>query len=200
MENQASCCTSLSATEVEVCKLPLLDANTSESAKIITTEVRLENAENTFDACRRDRLLFSGTVCTAWALLLRCYTGQDRVTFEYTTENANATASFLRMSFGEDETSSKYTEKAKDAIIGIEQKRLAAIQSTANTATSNTISRPVNTAVCICDSEMPPGMLTAKAAGKTAEVSAKISYFRTLPTVRLTIQSGTHYTPSANQQ
>ena len=171
MENQASYCTSLSISETEACKLPLLDGETSESVEIITTEARLENAGNILDVCRRDRILFSSTACTAWALLLRCYTGQDRVTFEYTTDNANATASILRMSFGGDEILSKYTESARDAITGIEQKRLAATKLSAASVNHETGSPLVNTAVCICDSEMRSGMHAARTAGKSMEVS-----------------------------
>lgn len=171
MENQASCCTSLSVSEAEACKLPLLDGETCESVEIITTEARLKNAGNILDICRRDRILFSGTACTAWALLLRCYTGQDRVTFEYTTDNANVTASLLHMSFGEDEILSEYTKRARDAITGIEQKRLAATKISAATVNHETMSSLVNTAVCICDSEMHLGMLAAKTAGKSMEVS-----------------------------
>ena len=171
MENQASCCTSLSVSEAEACKLPLLDGETSGPVEIITTEARLENVGNILDACRRDKILFSSTACTAWALLLRCYTGQDRVTFEYTTNDANARASLLQMSFGEDEILSKYTESARDAITGIEQKRLAATKLSAASVNHETASPLVNTAVCICDSEMRSGMLAAKTAGKSREVS-----------------------------
>ena len=170
MENQASCF-SISVSEAEACKLPLLDGETSGSVEIITTEARLENAGNILDVCRRDRILFSATACTAWALLLRCYTGQDRVTFEYTTDNTNATASILRMSFVEDEILSNYAERARDAITGIEQKRLAATRLSAATVNNETVSSLVNTAVCICDSEVPPGILAAKTAGKSMEVS-----------------------------
>ena len=171
MDNQASCCTSLSVSEAEACKLPLLDGEASGSVEILMTEARLENAGNILDVCRRDRILFSSTACTAWALLLRCYTGQDRVTFEYTSDNANATASLLRMSFGEDEILSKYTESARDAITGIEQKRLAATKLSAASVNHETASPLVNTAVCICDSEMRSGMFAAKTAGKSIEVS-----------------------------
>lgn len=171
MENQASCCTSLSVSEAAACKLPLLDGETSGSVEIITTEIQLKNAGNILDFCRRDRILFSSTACTAWALLLRCYTGQDQVTFEYTTDSANSTASLLWMSFGEDQILSKYTERARDAITGIEQKRLAANKQSTATVNYEMVSSLVNTTVYICDSEIPPGMLGAKTAARSMEVS-----------------------------
>ena len=171
MENQTSCCTSLSVSEAEVCKLPLLDGENSGSIEIITTKVRLKNAGNILEVCRRDKILFFGTACAAWALLLRCYTGQNRVTFEYTAADVNATASLLRMSFGEDEILSKYPESARDAITGIEQKRLAATKLNAATVNRRTVSSLVNTAVCICVSEVRLRTLTAKTAGKSMEVS-----------------------------
>ena len=171
MENKASCCISLSVSEVEVCKLPLLDGEISASVEIITTEVPLKNAGNLLDVCRNDRIQFSGTVCTAWALLLRCYTGQDQVTFEYTTNYANTTASLLRMSFTEDDILSKYTDRARDAFTGIAQERLAVTELGTATVNHATVSSLVNTAVCICDSDKPPGMLTAKIAERFIEVS-----------------------------
>ena len=172
MEIQASCCTSLSFSEAEACKLPLLDGETSGPIEIITTEIRLKNAVEILDLYRRDRILFSGTACTAWALLLRCYTGQERVTFAYTTDNANATVSLLQMSFGEDEVLSNYTKRARDAITGIEQKRLAPSKQSTATINYKTVSSLVNTAVCICDSGMPTGMLGTKTAGVSTEVSS----------------------------
>ncbi|MCJ1436746.1 hypothetical protein MMC27_006128 [Xylographa pallens] len=129
----------------------------------------LKNAGNILDFCRRDRILFSGTACTAWALLLRCYTGQDQVTFEYTTDNAIATASLLRMSFGENNILSKYTESARDAIAGIKQKRLTARHNDTATVDSGMVSSVVNTAVCICDSGTPAGMLGTTIAGRSTE-------------------------------
>ena len=186
MENQASC-TSLSGPDTEACRLPLLDGETSGSAENITTEVRLENASSILNVCRRDKIRFSSTVCTAWALLLRCYTGQDRVTFEYTTDNASATASFLRMDFGEDEILSKHTESARDVITGIEQKRLVATRLSAASVNYETASPLVNTAVCICDSEMRSGML-AKTAEKSIEVSGYTCGRKTISTVSLMTQ------------
>lgn len=175
MENQASCYIPISASEAEACKLPLLDGETSGSVRIITTEIGLENAGKLFDVCRRDRLLLYGMTCTAWALLLRCYTGQDRVTFEY--RSVNATSPLLRMSFDEDETLSKYTERARDVITGIEQKRQGTTQSSAATGKIKTIPHLVNTGVCICVSNTPAELLAAKTAEKTVQVSDENSRF-----------------------
>ena len=171
MENQSSCCISPSVSEVEACKLPLLDGETSGPLEIITTVIQLPNARNNLDSCQRDRIQFFSTACTAWALLLRCYTGQDQVTFEYTTDNAGATPSLLQMNFGENEILSKYTESARNTITGIEEKRLAAKKQSVAPVNDKTISSTVNTAVCVCGSEMLPGMLGAKTIGRPLDVS-----------------------------
>lgn len=169
METEAPYCTSLSASEASACKLALLDGENSKPVEIITTEASSENARDTFNVCRHDKVLFSGVVCTAWAFLLRCYTGQDRVTFEYATDRANATPYLLGMRFEYDEILSKYTESARDAIVGIEQKRLGAETSSAATVHHDKGSSLVNTTVCIYDSEMPQGMLAAKKTLRSME-------------------------------
>ena len=171
MENQASCCISPSVSEVEACKLPLLDGESSGPLEIITTVIQLQNAGNNLDSRRRDRTQFSSTACTAWAILLRCYTGQDQVTFEYTTDNADATVSLLQMNFDENEILSKYTESARYTITGIEEKRVAAKKQSVAPLNYETVSSSVNTTVCICGSEALPGMLGAKHAGRPMEVS-----------------------------
>lgn len=169
MKDQASCCTFISASEAEACKIPLLDGEISGSFHITRTEVSLEKDETLIDICRRDRPLLHGITCTAWALLLRCYIGQDRVTFEYSF--GNTTASLLRISFDEDETLSRYTENARDVIAGIEQKRLITSHSSATTLETKAIPPIVNTGVCICDSDMSAQMLAAKIPKKTMKVS-----------------------------
>lgn len=169
MKDQASCCTFISASEAEACKIPLLDAEISGSSHITRMEVSLEKAEAFIDICRRDRRLLHGITCTAWALLLRCYIGQDRVTFEYSF--GNTTASLLRISFDEDETLSRYTENARDVIAGIEQKRLITSHSSATTLEIKAIPHIVNTGVCICDSDMSAQMLAAKTPKETMKVS-----------------------------
>lgn len=169
MKNRASCCIPISAPEAEACKLLLLDGQTSGSDEFVTTKVELDNAGKSFDVCRRDRVLLYGITCTAWALLLRCYTGQDRVTFEY--KSVDATSTLLRMSFDEDETLSKYTDKARDAITTIEQKRQRTAPSSAANGKTKTIPNLVNTRVCICDSNTPAELLAAKTAEKPVQVS-----------------------------
>ena len=171
MKNQPCCCTSVPASEAQACKLPLVDGETKGSVEILTTEIGLENARKFCDIYQRDRLLLYGMTCTAWALLLRCYTGQDQVTFEYKSDNLNAIAPLLQMDFDEDENLSKYMEKAKDAITGIEQKRSGTNLSSAAIATTQTRPHRVNTGVCICDSNLPAEMLAAK----TAETIPKVS-------------------------
>ena len=200
MENQASYCAPISVLGAEACKLPLLDGETNDSTEIITTEIQLNNAGIIVDLYRRDRTLFSGTACTAWAILLRCYTGQDKVTFEYATDNTIAPASLLRMSFGENQILSKYTESARDAITGIELKQNVAIQKDTAAVNAEPVSSVVNTAVCICDSGTPAGMLGTTIAGRSSEVSGPTCDRRTMVAVRLMTQSGTCHVASESSQ
>ena len=160
--NQASCCTFVASRQAEICRLPLLDGEAKESAENITTEIELEDADRLSDLCRRDGPFFYGTICTAWALLLRCYTGQDQITFRF-DHNVNATASVLQVVFDENKSLSTHVENATDAISCIKQEELSA-QASVDTESS---SHPANTVVCVSGS----GTSRKLGAKQTLEVS-----------------------------
>ena len=169
MKNQAPSCTIVAASEAEPCKLPLLDGESNGATETVTTEVQLHNAGRIQEVCREDRTLVDGMICTAWALLLRCYTGQDHVTFEY-RDSMKPTAPLVRVIFDEEETLMNYAEKAKDAISCAEQKRQDAAAD-AVTAKANRIPNTVSTTVCI-DRADPSRWLGAKADVSPQQVSA----------------------------
>ena len=164
MRNQNSSCTAVVASEAEPCKLPLLDGEPNGTPETITTEVELLNASRIHEVCRQDRPLLYGMICTAWALLLRCYTGQDHVTFEY-QHSMKPKAPLLCMIFDEEATLTDCVKKAEDAIPCAEQKRKDAAAD-AVPAKSNMVS----TTVCIDDAD-PSGWLGAKADDGPQQVS-----------------------------
>ncbi|KAL6714216.1 hypothetical protein ACLMJK_008711 [Lecanora helva] len=148
MENQPSNFTIVPAPAAQNCKLPLLDGGKDNSANIISAEVELQNAAKIHEVCHGDRSLICGILCTAWTLVLRCYTGQDELTFRY-KHGVNRPALLLRTILDEESKLSDCAEKAKDAIGSIDQKRQDAAAD-AITATGNA---DVSTAICIYDSD-----------------------------------------------
>ena len=65
------------------CKLPLLDGDTNTTAHVITTEVEPENSADFQEIYSKDREDFEILLCATWGLLLRCYTGQEAVSFHF---------------------------------------------------------------------------------------------------------------------
>ena len=73
----------------ESCNLPLLDGKTS-SDHPISAEVEVQHVERVLHACQIDRANLKRIVCAAWALLLRCYTGQHQVAFFFQSSDDSA--------------------------------------------------------------------------------------------------------------
>ena len=70
------------ATSPASCKLPMLDGNAKVVTRHIVTEVEFKQAGRLYAVANEANGSLGGIVCIAWALLLRCYTGQDQVCFE----------------------------------------------------------------------------------------------------------------------
>ena len=86
MKNQKQCAkggSSFSQKRIAPCKLPLLDGDTHTTAHVITTEVEPENGADFQEMYSKDRKDFEILLCAAWGLLLRCYTGQEAVSFHF---------------------------------------------------------------------------------------------------------------------
>ena len=191
-KKNASRCAVVTFLEAVPCKLPLLDGQTGESPEIITAEVELDNASKIHEVCRHDRSLFHGMVCVSWALVLRCYTGQDQVTFQYSGDR-DAIASLLQVIFDDGEILSKYADEARAAITCMEQKREASAADAANAnadanasavlAKSNEIPNSVNTAVCIWDRDQPRTLGAKPAARTISQVSRGIPVSSSIPNI-----------------
>lgn len=198
MKKQASCCTFVAVSEAESCKLPLLDGEKDGSTNFITTELVLRSVEDIMSAHRHDKTLLYSTACTAWGLLLRCYTGQDRVTFQYKNNNISAAASLLRTDFDEEESLSMYTEEAKHAITCIEHDSLLTTSSTIPVGSQR--ASLVNTAVCICDYDCSDGTVAAKAASEKLMVSDKTHSCEARISAGLTDRLGTCHISREDRQ
>ncbi|KAI4192889.1 MAG: hypothetical protein LQ346_004104 [Caloplaca aetnensis] len=65
------------------CILPLLDGDAEASPRVIAVDSVSGDVGDLQKLYREDKAIFDSYVCTAWALLLRCYTGLDLVRFEF---------------------------------------------------------------------------------------------------------------------
>lgn len=115
----------MSHTETMSCNLPLLDGEDSNRTRLIVTELELENAARLRNLGTGDEASFNDMLCTAWGLLLRCYTGQDDVSFSFRQDTvhamvSNATVprghqSTVRMTFDEQESLATCVVRAKNS-------------------------------------------------------------------------------------
>ncbi len=114
----------MSHTEAMSCKLPLLDGEDTSEPRLMTTALELESAEILQNFSKGNVASFDDMICAAWGLLLRCYTGQDNVSFYFEQDNADDLVSksavprdrqsTFRMAFHEQETLSMCVARAKD--------------------------------------------------------------------------------------
>ena len=114
----------MSHTEATSCTLPLLDGEDISSPHLISTGIELEVGERFRGLDKSNGLPFNDMLCTAWGLLLRCYTGQDDVSFHFRNGNIKkpisdpATPSdhlsAFRMAFVEENTLLECIRKAQD--------------------------------------------------------------------------------------
>lgn len=111
-------------TEEISCNLPLLDGEDNTKPQLLMTELELENADLLQNLGNGDFGTVSDLLCTAWGLLLRCYTGQDRVSFLFRESKVDGLRSdisaprdrqsLFRMVFDEQESLSTCCARAKD--------------------------------------------------------------------------------------
>ena len=121
----------MSHTEATSCKLPLLDGEVTSEAQVVTTELELENIERLQSLGNGDTASFDDLLCTAWGLLLRCYTGQDNIAFHFRLSNdtdlvLNSDAprvhhGIFRMVFEEHQSLSDCLPRAKDSCANYER-------------------------------------------------------------------------------
>ena len=147
-------------TEVTSCKLPLLDGEVDAENHPIMTEFKLEDTAIFQNFGKGDVASFNDLLCTAWALLLRCYTGQDNVSFHLRQSSVDDVVSSsdvpriressFRMSFDEHDSLSACISKAKDGYSSNERAELS-IGSTVSESASSYAADYQNTYVWIQD-------------------------------------------------
>ncbi|KAL8903678.1 MAG: hypothetical protein Q9207_003769 [Kuettlingeria erythrocarpa] len=97
------------------CILPLLDGDAEASPRVIAVDSVSGDVGDLQKLYREDKGIFDSYVCTAWALLLRCYTGLDLVRFEFfgsASQNEDERWSSVQLALREDEPLSKIVERA----------------------------------------------------------------------------------------
>ncbi len=151
------CEAALSAVVDSSCKLPLLDGDEEVATRPIVTEVELEQSERLLQSLKQARGSLGSIICTAWSLLLRCYTGQDHVCFQLTWDDkfnlvrkpgtSVDDESFFRMDFQEEELLSTYVLRAMTSYSLSTQGSCMALPTTAK-------SRPWNSSMCMQDNRL----------------------------------------------
>lgn len=124
------------------------------------TELDLENAGMLQDFCKGDVTSFNDLLCTAWGLLLRCYTGQDNVSFHFGQGSVNDLVSksavlrghwiTFRMTLHEQESLSTCVARAKDGYADNEHEGPSLV-STAPDSRTSSVSYHRNTHVWVQD-------------------------------------------------
>ena len=105
------------------CKLPLLDGKSGAPDEILSALVEVHEAERVVRMCQQTGEEISGIISAAWALLLRCYTGQCQVAFQFASSDdssiVNASSNNpkpLRIQVDEDENLSHFTQAAAEGL------------------------------------------------------------------------------------
>ena len=129
----------MSETEATSCKLPLLDGVRTTESRHKIAAFELEVSANFHDYGKGDVATLNSLLCTAWGLLLRCFTGQDSVAFQFRQSIIENVAlnpavprmqqSGFRMVFQEHETLSMCLARAKGAYAEIEWERPSSVST-----------------------------------------------------------------------
>ena len=105
------------------CKLPLLDGKSGASDEVLSALVEVHEAERVVRLCQQTGREISGIISAAWALLLRCYTGQSQVAFQFansddSSNNNPPKKDFkpLRIHVDEDKNLSQFTQTAAERL------------------------------------------------------------------------------------
>lgn len=116
-----------------ICKLPLLDGEVDSAPRVRETEVRLEQAAKLQALYHDNKWYLEGLICTAWGLVLRCYTGQDDVSFHFrrsrsarpVPESASVqeNRAKFQMSFHENEILLAHIQRAQDGTAMVKKTR-----------------------------------------------------------------------------
>ncbi|KAL9614736.1 MAG: hypothetical protein Q9167_000805 [Letrouitia subvulpina] len=131
------------------CKLMLLDGNAKASARLIEAEIDLKYLEKLQELYNQNKAHLEGVICTAWGLLLRCFTGQDEVSFRLKRNESSQTADSAQSP----QTAMQFLFRENDSLLKHIKQAEAEISCSGNARHSSPTSNHVNTAFCVLDSE-----------------------------------------------
>ncbi|KAL9595554.1 MAG: hypothetical protein Q9219_006374, partial [cf. Caloplaca sp. 3 TL-2023] len=105
----------MSTVENSFCKLSLLDGDAKSSPQVITVDlVSGDVIEKLHQLYGQDRTVFDDVLLTAWSLLLRCYTGQDQISFRTRSSiTPHHNESLFQMAFQREERLRACLERAR---------------------------------------------------------------------------------------
>ena len=150
----------MSQREATTCKLPLLDGEDTNTARLTVVESDLQSLERPSRFGTGDEASLNELLCTAWGLVLRCYTGQETVSFQFRQSIcddviSNPTVSRIHQStyrvlFDEEESLSSCFAKAKDGFVDLGNERgNPSLSSAASDSASLSTAEYMNTSVWI---------------------------------------------------
>ena len=150
----------MSQREATSCKLPLLDGEDTNTVRLTVVESELQYVDRLQRLGKGDRASLNDLLCTAWGLLLRCYTGQENVSFQFrqsicddlvsNSSVSRLSQSTFRMVFDEHESLSSCLAKAKDGYVDVgNQRGNPSLSSTASALASLSAADYQNTHVWI---------------------------------------------------
>ena len=129
----------MSAQEHTFCKLPLLDGDASTSPQNIAISSVASDVGKLRELYRQDRAILNNLLYTAWGLLLRCYTGQERISYRVRiTDSASPKRpagpspqrdSKLQFTFTDHESLSVCLERVRESSSGPDNESPAKIQT-----------------------------------------------------------------------
>ena len=150
----------MSHTEATPCKLPLLDGEETPEARLLTTETEFDYAGRFQSLGNRDTASFNNLLCTAWGLLLRCFTGQDEISFHFrhtviddglsNPAISRTFQSMFQVEFDEHDSLATCYAKAKDGYAGNERRQTSLV-STVTDSPSPSATGQQNTYVWVQD-------------------------------------------------
>ena len=150
----------MSQRQATSCKLPLLDGEDTNTAQLARVESEFQYVDKLQRAGKRDEASLSDKLCTAWGLLLRCYTGQDDISFHFrqnicddlvsNSPVSRIYQSTFRVVFDEHENLLSCFAKAKDSHVDVgNQRGNLSLYPTASSSVSSSTADHQNTYVWV---------------------------------------------------
>lgn len=129
---QDASCSSLPFSKAIPCKIPLLDGDSNIESRPIVADVELDRIDELQRLYQADNASFDALLCTAWGLLLRCYVGQDHISFHFHRKEIRQSGqplapsdehqSIFQIEFNEQEALHTHIKRAKSSNALLERK------------------------------------------------------------------------------